>query len=232
MPKLKSYDVGEFSFPIGGKVLKFSNIKGQPTYIKNRVDRIMSKEPETVAWINTFKKDSVLFDVGANIGIYTVYSSVMRENTVYAFEPHAGSYKNLLDSINLNRLKKCQAFCIALSDKISLGAINVKNMHEGVADNKVGEHGEYYHGCTEMHMDFLVEKKILPQPDHIKIDVDGFEDRVVEGGLHTIRQCKSLLIEIAHKHESYVSKILDLGLTLKSKHKRNEEENNYIFENA
>ena len=43
-------------------------------------------------------------------------------------------------------------------------------MHEGVADNKVGERGNYYHGCTEIHMDFLVGKGILPQPDFIKID--------------------------------------------------------------
>ena len=94
MPKLKSYDVGEFRFPISGKVLKFSNIKGQPTYIKNRVDRIMSKEPETIAWINTFKKDSVLFDVGANIGIYTLYSSLMIELYLHVIQfYHEGEHR-------------------------------------------------------------------------------------------------------------------------------------------
>ena len=32
-------------------------------------------------------------------------------------------------------------------------------MHEGVADNVVGQLGEYYHGCVEMHLDFLVGKR-------------------------------------------------------------------------
>ena len=231
MPKLKSYDTDSFSFSTDNKIIKFANVKGQKTYIKNRTDRIMSKEPETIMWINSFEKDSVFFDVGANIGIYTLYSAVMRENTVYSFEPHSASYKNLLDSINLNKLEKCHAYCVALSNQISLSNIDVKNMHEGVADNKVGQRGDYYHGCTEMHLDYLVGKSILPQPDYIKIDVDGFEDRVIKGSLATLQKCKSALIEIDNKHIEFVQKIKDLGLALQSQHKRNEEEFNYIFIN-
>jgi|TARA_R110000796_G_scaffold98114_4_gene205518 FkbM family methyltransferase len=231
MPKLKQYEAEIFTFPINGKTIKFANNKDHKTYIKNRVDRMLSKEPETINWINNFKKDSVFFDIGANIGIYTLYSAIVKENTVYSFEPHAASYKNLLDSINLNKLDKCQAFCVALSNNINLSTINVKNMHEGVAENKVGQRGDYYHGCTEMHLDFLVEKKILPQPDYIKIDVDGFEDRVIKGSLATLQKCKSALIEINQIHEQHISMITDTGLKLESKHKRNENEFNYIFIN-
>ena len=101
----------------------FANNKGQKNYIKNRVDRILSKEPETISWIKTFPQDSVFFDIGANIGIYSLYSAVMMQNKVFAFEPHAASYKNLLDSINLNKLKNCKAYCIALSDKINLSTM-------------------------------------------------------------------------------------------------------------
>ena len=156
MPKLKQYEVDSFSFPVKDKTILFANNRGQQTYIKNRMDRMLNKEPETISWINSFSKDSVFFDVGANIGIYTLYSAIVRENTVYSFEPHAASYKNLLDSINLNKLEKCQAFCVALSDNIDLSMISVKNMYEGVSDNVVGQRGDYYHGCTEMHLDFLV----------------------------------------------------------------------------
>ena len=231
MPKLKSYDTDSFNFSIKDKTIKFANVKGQKTYIKNRMDRIMSKEPETIKWIDSYEKDSVFFDVGANIGIYTLYSAVMRENTVYSFEPHSASYRNLLDSFNLNKLEKCYAYCVALSNQISLSNIDVKNMHEGVADNKVGQRGDYYHGCTEMHLDYLVGKGILPQPTYIKIDVDGFEDRVIKGAYATIQKCKSVLIEIDNKHIEFVQKIKDLGLALQSQHKRNEEEFNYIFTN-
>ena len=229
MPKLKQYSEKSFTAPIEGKVIRFANNPAQRTYIKNRVDRIKTKEPETINWINQFEKESIFFDVGANIGIYTLYSAVKIENTVYSFEPHSVNYKNLLDSISLNELKKCYAYCFAVSNRTALSSIQVKDLHEGVADNVVGARGEYYHGCVEMSLDFLVKKGMLPQPDYIKIDVDGYEDKVVSGALETIQKCKSILVEIDNKHRHLLKEITDLGLKITSKSKRNSEESNYIF---
>ena len=83
MPKLKKIASKQFTFPIGKKKILFANNTEQKTYIKNRVDRILSKEPETIEWINSFENDSIFFDIGANIGIYTLYSAIKIENTVY-----------------------------------------------------------------------------------------------------------------------------------------------------
>ena len=44
MPKLKQYSDNSFTIPIKGKVIHFANNPAQRTYIKNRVDRILSKE--------------------------------------------------------------------------------------------------------------------------------------------------------------------------------------------
>jgi len=229
MPKLKIYSNQLFTFPIGKKKILFSNNTAQKTYIKNRVDRLLSKEPETIEWIDGFDKDTIFFDIGANIGIYTLYSAIVKENKVYSFEPHVASYKNLLDSINANKVQSCHAYCVALSDKINLNTINVKNMHEGVAQNIVGEKGDYYHGCVEFNLDFLIDRKIIPQPDFVKIDVDGFEDKVITGGLNTLKNCKSILVEINHKHLKHVETIKALGFELTGKYKRNADEHNYIF---
>ena len=220
-----------FLFNIRNLII-FSNNPSSKTYIKNRMDRMLSKEPETINWINGFDKTSVFFDIGANIGIYSLYSAIVKQNLVYAFEPHAASYKNLLESINLNKLQNCNAHCIAMGDKLALGSIDVKNMHEGVANNIVGKKGQFYHGCTEFSLNFLVSKKMLPQPDHIKIDVDGYEDKVIEGSMEVFRNTKSILLEIANKNINYVDMIEALGFKVESKHKRNEEEFNYIFTNA
>ena len=53
MPKLRQYSDKSFIVPIKGKVIHFANNPAQRTYIKNRVDRILSKEPETINWMNT-----------------------------------------------------------------------------------------------------------------------------------------------------------------------------------
>ena len=95
MPKLKQFDNKNFSIDIGKNKIFFANNPSQKTYIKNRMDRMLSKEPETIDWINKVEKDSLFFDVGANVGIYTLYAAIIKGSVVYAFEPHASSYKNL-----------------------------------------------------------------------------------------------------------------------------------------
>lgn len=231
MPKLKQFDNKNFSIDIGKTKIFFANNPSQKTYIKNRMDRMLSKEPETIDWINKFEKNSLFFDVGANVGIYTLYAAIIKGSFVYAFEPHASSYKNLLDSINMNNLQNVKAFPIALGDKLSLSDIDVKNMHEGVAENVVGKKGDFYHGCVEFSLDFMVQRKLLSQPDYVKIDVDGYENKVIEGAVNTLKNCKGCLVEINNVNKNCVAMLTDLGLRLKGQHKRNDREFNYIFEN-
>ena len=38
-----------------------------------RADTFSQKEPETLAWIDTFQKNSVFWDIGANVGLYSIY---------------------------------------------------------------------------------------------------------------------------------------------------------------
>ena len=47
-----------------------------PTEITHsRVQSIFAKEPETINWINNFKDDKIFWDIGANIGIYSIYAA-------------------------------------------------------------------------------------------------------------------------------------------------------------
>jgi len=84
MPKLRKYEQKLFVACVEGqreqdpekkKWLKFRNNVESENYIKNRVDRLFWKEKETIAWIRKFAEDSIFFDVGANIGIYCLYSA-------------------------------------------------------------------------------------------------------------------------------------------------------------
>ena len=48
---------------------------------------LRTKEPETLDWIDTMAEGSALVDVGANVGLYSVYAAKARKCQVYAFEP-------------------------------------------------------------------------------------------------------------------------------------------------
>ena len=73
---------------------------------KNRIITFSKKEPETLEWIESQKKDKCFFDIGANIGIYSVYNSIVNEGKTYCFEPSGFNTLQLIKNINLNNLQE------------------------------------------------------------------------------------------------------------------------------
>ena len=67
-----------------------------------RAETLFTKEPETLAWIDTIPHGSVLWDIGANIGIYSLYAAKTRNCTVYAFEPSIFNLEVLGRNIFIN----------------------------------------------------------------------------------------------------------------------------------
>ena len=52
-----------------------------PNYlIKYRIDTFLTKEPETISWINSFNQEDIFYDVGSNIGLYSCYAAKKKKN--------------------------------------------------------------------------------------------------------------------------------------------------------
>ncbi len=67
---------------------------------------IFLKEPETISWLRSFEKDSVFFDVGANVGLFSIFSSLVNGSRTFAFEPSSTNFLSLVKNINLNKVQK------------------------------------------------------------------------------------------------------------------------------
>ena len=189
--------------------------------IKKRVKRFYSKEPKTIEWIDTFKPTETFLDVGANIGQYSLYAA-KKGISVYAFEPQALNYAELYTNIWLNKLgHKINGYCIALSNKNTIEYLSLLSMVPGQSHNNyaIDIPGQIKQGCAGFALDYLVEKKVIPQPTHIKIDVDGIESKVIEGGINTIKNCKTMLVEV--ENMEIVNTITKLGFEI---------DNNLTFE--
>lgn len=229
MPKLKQFNDNVFTIKDNEFHYHFINDIGNLSYIKNRVDRIFNKEPETIDWIQGMHQNAIFYDIGANIGLYTIYAAIKQQCSTYSFEPHAANFKSVIENIEANKLKKSFAYPVAINKNFGLSSMSVKNLYAGVADNVVDSSGEIYHGVVSISLDDAVQKNILPQPDYIKVDVDGFERNVFEGSRTVFKNAKSILIEIDEKDIGLVDDIKELGFNLKSSHVRNAVEKNYIF---
>ena len=71
-----------------------------------RASTYETKEPDTMDWIRTHVRDGVLYDVGANIGQYSLYAAKLRAEPleVLAFEPEALNHAKLVRNIVHNGL--------------------------------------------------------------------------------------------------------------------------------
>lgn len=166
--------------------------------IQKRVNRFFSKEPKTLEWIDTFKRSENFLDVGANIGIYSLYAA-KKGISVYAFEPQVLNFAELYTNIYLNDLSdKINGYGIALTNENTIEYLSLLSMVPGQSHNDyaIDIPGQIKQGCAGFKLDYLVEKNVIPQPTHIKIDVDGIESKVIEGGVNTIQNCKTILIEV------------------------------------
>lgn len=193
-----------------------------------RVDTLFSKEPETIEWIAGFQPDEVLVDIGANIGMYTIWAAKTRGVRVYAFEPESQNYAVLYKNIVLNQLsKQVVAYCAALSDEAGYSLLHLNQFQPGRSNHSYGEKVNYQleyrdseisQGCIAATLDGLVTTGVVPKPDYIKVDVDGFEHKVLAGCANLLadRHLRSLLIEIntnLEQHRKIISDMETLGFS-------------------
>lgn len=173
-----------------------------------RVQSLLTKEPSTIEWLDSFPMGSKMLDVGANVGMYSIYASVMREAAVFAFEPESQNYATLCRNIVANNLSDCViAWSAALSDVEAFDRLHLSQFQAGSSCHSFGESLDPYlkekknpfiQGCYSTTVDKLVASGAIPVPNFIKIDVDGIEHKIVKGAEKTLQnpEVASLLIEI------------------------------------
>ena len=207
--------------------LKFGDISVQyvtpNTLTKWRVDSLFEKEPVTIQWIAGFKSGEVLVDIGANVGMYTVWAAKTRGVRVAAFEPESQNFSLLNRNIFVNGLGHLvNAYCLAMSDAAGLSQLHLSNFVAGGSCHSLGEEVDFSHqpmtpaysqGCISARLDDVVASGVVPEPDHIKIDVDGFEPKVIAGARRIVggRKLRSMLIEVNHNLPDHLKMVAELN---------------------
>lgn len=176
-----------------------------------RVQTLLTKEPDTIAWIRNMEPGKVLFDVGANMGQYSMLAAKAGVK-VHAFEPEAQNFALMVRNFAINKLKDCIAWPTALSDHVSMEILHLSGMNAGGSCHAYGASTDYHgnpkefpfsQGSISTTMDHFASK--YGKPDYIKIDVDGFEHLVCNGGEVCLAHAKSVLIEINTKYPEHMA---------------------------
>ena len=204
-----------------------------------RVDTYFSKEPETLEWIDSFqeKENLIFWDIGANIGLYSIYNSLKHpKSTTIAFEPSSSNLRVLTRNISINNLEKnIKVVPTPLTNKKNIfQEMKEGQFVEGGALNSFGEKFDFEgkefkptmkYNLLGTTMNYFIENSILDIPDYVKIDVDGIEHLILQGGDKFLNneKVKSLSIEINENFKEQYNKVLNLmeKFNFKIVHKKN-----------
>jgi len=201
---------------------------------KYRARSFNDKEPEMLDWLDDNLKDGdVFFDIGANIGIYSVYAALRNTKAmVYAFEPEYSNLHQLkLNIINNNLHEKVIPYAFAISDQTGLSYLHIQDSTSGAAlstENKqtinktFGKEVVWKEGVATFSLDSISEN-IDIQPDLIKIDVDGNENKILKGGekVFSNKKLRSIIIEMIEYLPNYSGikkQLIDYGFKLEKKY--------------
>ncbi len=196
-----------------------------------RADSFSSKEPETLEWIDRIEEGSVVWDIGANVGLYVCYAAKKRNCRVFAFEPSVFNLELLARNIFLNGMThRVTIVPLPLSAGIELSTLNMTTTEWGGALSTFGQ--SYGHDGKPMakvfefptigvSMDAAAELLQIPMPDYIKMDVDGIEHLILQGGCHVLKKARGILIEINDQFADQAREsdrlLREAGFTLKEK---------------
>jgi FkbM family methyltransferase len=171
----------------------------------------------------------VLYDIGANVGAYSLVAAKKPGGgaRVFAFEPSYATVAALSANIVLNGVtEQVTPMPVALSNTDAMTVFGLRALEAGSARHTLGggpsDEGPtlYQQPVMTLRLDTLIERFGLPQPNHIKLDVDGGELAVLEGAAHALASpaLRSMLVEVSTSLSGAVAEILERhGLRLDSK---------------
>ena len=193
-----------------------------------RVNTFFEKEPETLEWINRFEieenNEVCLWDIGANIGLYSIYAAVKHKNLkIFSFEPSTSNLRVLSRNLSINNLNDNVTIVpIALGENNTyFSKFYESNFEEGGAlnsfkynKNYIGKEFDYSnsYNILGLSLDELIKKTNMIIPKYIKIDVDGLEHFILKGSENLLqsKELKEIFIEINENYEEQFESVIDL----------------------
>jgi len=176
---------------------------------------------------NVLSKNSIIFDIGANVGLATLsFSRILSPNgKIFSFEPNSHIRTKLLANIKLNKLDnvKVEKYALQENPLVSTSDFYIRRA--------IHDSGHYNYGIStlEKYPDYNIKKEIVQTTtidryvkennishiDFIKIDTEGADSRVLLGSKNTIKTNKPIIV---YEYSTMFDRVANLENTKKSFH--------------
>jgi FkbM family methyltransferase len=175
----------------------------ESVYTAPTLDRLLSLHAHRLGWMgyaekrflrSVVRRDSIVADVGANQGLYTLWlARVATSGHVYSFEPDPDLFQCLEKNVRINQLTNISLIRAAASNRSGILSFAVNELNRG--DNRVSTNPDETLKGKRVPAVTIDETVTSPCLDLLKIDVQGFEIEVLLGAQKTLMNNPGLMIE-------------------------------------
>ena len=196
----------------------FSSISDDPTiWFRTGHGRLFWRATETPSldldtntWIKTFNQNDVFYDVGANIGLYSIMAAKFMKATVFSVEIDLMNARMLYENIHMNNCEeKVTVLPFGLDSYSHQEKLFLKTMSYGDALHNLRQSSSFLTKPSEIQvnvpvfrLDDVIKILCLPSPTKMKIDVDGADLDVLKGSVNALKTVTSLVIEYMPNSET------------------------------
>lgn len=197
--------------------------------------QITEAEEKKILWLKNIQPKTIL-DIGANTGQFAKYiHKVFPEARLYSFEPLESCYRELVKEFA--EIPQFQAFNVALGNEFkqtqmyandyspSSSLLEMKELHKNCFPHT---QQQVLSKVNIEKLDDISNNLEIQEPILIKIDVQGFEDKVIEGGKNIIEQATVLIVEMSieklYENQPLFNDIYNILLSLGFTYKGNYEQ--------
>lgn len=138
-------------------------------------------------------KDKIFTEIGVHVGYYAIRMSKLYK-LVHAFEPNPYSIEALKRNMELNNINNIKIFPFALGEKEGKKVLHLREGSSSLLDIKT---------VKSIAIDVKRLDDVIDWTDVMKIDVEGFEEYVIKGGLNIIYKCKPIIVIEHHDLGGY-----------------------------
>ena len=157
-----------------------------------RATTVLTKQPATIDWIDSFQPGSVFWDIGASVGVFSLYAGLATDARIVAFEPAAVNYYLLSANCEANRLHdRVDCLLVGVGRQRSIARLEVSQFRPARSFSFRGKRDEPYasrQAAIVLSIDELVEEYGLPCPNYLKIDAPGASEDIIAGAVRTFRR--------------------------------------------
>jgi FkbM family methyltransferase len=150
--------------------------------------------------LNKSEECSTIFDIGANIGYYSIQFG-KKSDVVYAFEPMEYQYNELQRNLEINSLTNIRTVKKIVSSTTGRERIYFSGF-ENTGKSSLVKKTRHFEDISSITLDEFCEEQQIDNIDLIKIDVEGYEYKVLAGlkKMLKLKKVTHIFVELLEKN--------------------------------